>query len=100
MLRAGHTVKKIMRYEDFNKNTVVGEGDGLPAPLIVAFRTILRRASLKLRVRAKPRNKTKNLILKIRGVMGSLARNIVAKTCKRFRSQIESVATADGSFID
>ncbi len=26
-LRAGRTVKEIMSYEDFNKNTVVGEGD-------------------------------------------------------------------------
>ena len=52
------------------------------------------------RVRAKPHDKTKNLILKIRGVMVSLARNIVAKTCKRFRSQIEAVVTAVGIFID
>jgi hypothetical protein len=54
----------------------------------------------ELRVRAKPDNKTKNLILKIRGVMVSLARNFVAKTCKRFRSQIEAVVAAVGSFID
>ncbi len=53
-----------------------------------------------LRVKAKPDNKTKNLILKIRGVMVSLARNIVANTCKRFRTQIEAVVTAVGSFID
>ncbi len=26
-LRAGRTVKEIMSYGDFNKNTVVGEGD-------------------------------------------------------------------------
>ena len=54
----------------------------------------------ELRVKANPDNKTKNLILKIRGVMVSLARNIVAKTCKRFRSQIEAVVTAVGIFID
>jgi hypothetical protein len=54
----------------------------------------------ELRVRAKPHNETKNLILKIMGVMVSLARNIVANTCKRFRSQIEAVVAADGSFID
>jgi hypothetical protein len=47
-----------------------------------------------------PHNKTKNLILKIRGAMGSLAKNIVAKTCKRFRSQIDVVVAADSSFID
>ncbi len=54
----------------------------------------------ELRVREKPHNKTKDLILKIKGVMVSLARNIVANTCKRFRSQIEAVVAADGSFID
>ncbi len=52
------------------------------------------------RVRAKPHDKTKNLILKIRGVMVSLAKSIVAKTCKRFRSQIEAVVAVDGSFTD
>jgi hypothetical protein len=30
----------------------------------------------------------------------SLARNIVANTCKRFRSQTEAVIAADGSFVD
>jgi hypothetical protein len=54
----------------------------------------------ELWVRAKPHNKTKNLILKIRGVMVSLAKNIVAKTFKRFRSQTEVFVAADGSFID
>jgi hypothetical protein len=54
----------------------------------------------ELRVRAKPHNKTKDLILKIKGVMVSLARSIVANTCKRFRSQIEAVVAADGSFIE
>jgi hypothetical protein len=54
----------------------------------------------ELRVKAKPDNKTKHLILKIREVMVSLARNIVAKTCKRFMSLIETVVIAVGSFID
>ncbi|MFN9906933.1 MAG: hypothetical protein ACK56F_12570 [bacterium] len=54
----------------------------------------------ELRVRAKPHNKIKDLILKIKGVMVSLAKNIVANTCKRFRSQIEAVVAADGGFID
>jgi hypothetical protein len=54
----------------------------------------------ELSVRAKPHNKTNDLILKIKGVMVSLARNIVAKTYKRFRSQIEAVVAFDGSFID
>jgi hypothetical protein len=54
----------------------------------------------ELRVRAKAHNKTKKLIPKIRGMMVSLVRNIVAKTSKRFRSQIEAVVAAVGSFID
>jgi hypothetical protein len=54
----------------------------------------------ELRVRAKPHNKTKNRILKIRGMMVSLAKNIVAKTFNKFRSQTEVVVAADGSFID
>jgi hypothetical protein len=54
----------------------------------------------ELRVRAKPHNKTKNPILKSRGVMVSLARTIEANTCNRFRSQIEDVVAADVSFID
>jgi hypothetical protein len=54
----------------------------------------------ELRVRAKPHKKTKDLILKIRKVMVSLARNIVAKTCQRIRSQIEAVVATEGSFTD
>ncbi len=45
----------------------------------------------ELRVRAKPQNKTNDLILKIKGVMVSLARTIVVNTCNRFRSQFEAV---------
>jgi hypothetical protein len=32
--------------------------------------------------------------------MGSLARNTVAKVYKRFRSRIEDIVDADGSFIE
>ena len=53
-----------------------------------------------LRVRAKLRNLTKDLISKIRGVMVSLVGNTVAKACKRFRSRIEAVVAAVGSFIE
>jgi hypothetical protein len=38
--------------------------------------------------------------LKIREVIGSLARNTVAKACKRFMSRIEDVVNADGGFIE
>jgi hypothetical protein len=39
-------------------------------------------------------------ISKIREVVGSLARNIVTKACKRFRSRIEDIVDADDSFIE
>jgi hypothetical protein len=44
-----------------------------------------------MRVRAQlySTTKTKAQILKIREVMESLARNTVARACKRFRSRIE-----------
>jgi len=54
----------------------------------------------ELRVKAKSHNKTKALIPKIRGMMVSLARNTVAKACKRFRSQIETFIAAGGIFIE
>ncbi len=54
----------------------------------------------QLRVNAKSRNKSKDLIQKIKEVVGSLARDTLAKTCTSFRSRIEVVFTADGSFIE
>jgi hypothetical protein len=42
----------------------------------------------------------KDLIQKIKEVMVSLARDTLAKTCTSFRSRIEVVFTADGSFIE
>jgi hypothetical protein len=44
--------------------------------------------------------KAKDLIQKIKEVMGSLARDTLAKACTSFRSRIEVVFTADGSFIE
>jgi hypothetical protein len=49
---------------------------------------------------AKLRNKSKDLIQKIKEVMGSLSRDTLAKACTSFRSRIEVVFTADGSFIE
>jgi hypothetical protein len=49
-------------------------------------------------VSAKSRNKTEDLIQKIKEVMGSLIKNTVAKACKSLMSRIEAVITADGSF--
>jgi hypothetical protein len=77
----------------------VGEGDlasQLPACSPVDY---FAWGVSELRVRAKYHNKTKALISKIREVMGILARNTVAKACRRFRSRIEAVVTADGSYI-
>jgi hypothetical protein len=53
----------------------------------------------ELSVKAKSHNKTKDLISKIKGVVVFLARNTVAKDCKRFRSQIKAVVAAGGIFI-
>ncbi len=51
-------------------------------------------------VKAKPHNKTEDLIVKIKEVMGTLDRDTVAKAYKRYMSRIEAVVTADGSFIE
>jgi hypothetical protein len=54
----------------------------------------------ELRVNAKSRNLLKDLIQKIKEVMGSLDRDTVAKAYTSFRSRIEVVFTADGNFIE
>jgi hypothetical protein len=52
----------------------------------------------ELWVSAKSRNKTEDLILKIKEAVGSLIKNTVVKACKSLMSRIEAVITADGSF--
>ncbi len=47
----------------------------------------------KLKANLKPHNKTKYLLPKIKKVMGSFDRNIMAKACTSFRSRIEAVFT-------
>jgi hypothetical protein len=54
----------------------------------------------ELRVNAKSSNKSKDLIQKIKEVMGAFARDTVAMACMSFRSRIEVVFTADGSFTE
>ncbi len=54
----------------------------------------------ELRVNAKFRNKSKDLIQKMKEVMGSLTRVFLVKACVSFRSGIEVAFTADGSFIE
>ncbi len=51
-----------------------------------------------LRANLKPHNKTENLLPKIKKVMRSFDRNTMAKACMSFRSRMEAVFTADGSF--
>jgi hypothetical protein len=53
----------------------------------------------ELRVNAKSHIKVKDLIQKMKEVVGSLARHTLAKACMIVRSRIEAVFTADGSFI-
>jgi hypothetical protein len=54
----------------------------------------------ELRVKAKFRNKSKDLTQKMKEVMGSFARDTLAKACMSFRPRIEALFTADGSFIE
>jgi hypothetical protein len=53
----------------------------------------------ELRVHAKFHNNFKDLIQKMKELVGFLARDILVKACTSFRSRIEAVFTADGSFI-
>jgi hypothetical protein len=50
------------------------------------------------KVKAKPHNKTEDLIQKIKEVIGSLDRDTVAKACNSFKLKIENVVIADGDF--
>ncbi len=54
----------------------------------------------ELKVKAKSQNKSKDLIQKMKEVMGSLGRDTLAMACMSFRSRIKAVFTADGSFIE
>jgi hypothetical protein len=54
----------------------------------------------ELRVKAKSLKKCKDLIQKMKEVMGSVARDTLAKACTSFRSRIEALFTADGIFIE
>jgi DNA-binding transcriptional regulator/RsmH inhibitor MraZ len=57
------------------------------------------RVTVPLRVRGNLGHKIKDLISLIREVIGSLAKNTMTKSCKRFRSRIEAVIAADDNFI-
>jgi hypothetical protein len=51
-------------------------------------------------VKAKPHNKTEDLILKIKEVMGSFDRDTVAKAYNSYTARIEAFVAADGYFIE
>jgi hypothetical protein len=51
------------------------------------------------KVKAKPQNKTEDLIQKIKEVIGHLDRDTVAKACNSFKLKIENFVTADSDFI-
>jgi hypothetical protein len=53
-----------------------------------------------LRIKAKSRNKFKDLIQKMKELMVSLARDTLAKANTSFRSRIEALFTPGGSFIE
>ncbi len=53
----------------------------------------------ELWVKAKPYNKTEDLIQKIKEVVVSLDRDTVAKASKRYRSGIEDIAITVGHFV-
>jgi hypothetical protein len=53
----------------------------------------------ELRVKAKPHNKTEDLIQKIKEVVAFLDRDTVAKASKRNRSGIEDIVIAVGHFV-
>jgi hypothetical protein len=74
-LRAGRTVKEIMSYGDFNKNTCWEKEIWPPSSPDCSSLDCLACGVFEWRVKAKPHNKTKNLIMKIRGVMVSFAWN-------------------------
>jgi hypothetical protein len=58
------------------------------------------RGVSELWVIAKFRNKSKDLIQKIKEMMGTLARDTLAKAYMSFRSRIDAIFAADGSFIE
>ncbi len=49
-------------------------------------------------VTEKSRSKTKNLIQKMKEVLGSFNRDTVVKACMNLRPRIQAVVNADGSF--
>jgi hypothetical protein len=53
----------------------------------------------ELKVNAAASNNTEDFTKKIKEVMGSFDRDIVARTCRRFCSWIEAVVAAYGDFI-
>ncbi len=99
-LCAGHTMKEMPNWLKENLTVVWVEEIWLPSsPDWKHFDHFVCGVS-ELRVKAKFRNKSDDLIQKMKEVMRSLARETLAKACMSFRSRIEALFTADGSFIE
>ncbi len=89
-LCAGHTVKEMQNWLKENLTEVWVEEVWLPSlPDCKPFDFFVCGVS-ELRVKAKSRNKSKDLIQKMKEVIRSLARDTLAKACTSFRSRIEA----------
>ncbi len=54
----------------------------------------------KIKVKAKPHNRIKDLFQKMKVLVGFLDRDTVAKAYKRFRSRINAFITANNHFLE
>jgi hypothetical protein len=98
-LCAGHTLKEMQNWLKEKLTEVWVEEVWLPSsPDCKSFDYFVCGVS-ELRLKTKSRNKFKDLIQKMKEVMGSLVRDTLAKATTSFRSRIKALFTADGSFI-
>jgi hypothetical protein len=98
-LRTGQTVKEIMNFANIKKRRCGVKEVWPPSspdcnPLDYSVWGVT-----ELKVNAAAHNKTKDLTKKIKELMGSFDRDIVARTSRRFCSWTEAVVAADGNFI-
>ena len=99
-LCAGHTMKEMQKWLKENLTEVWVEEVWLPSsPGCKTFYYFVWGVS-ELKVKAKSRNKSKDLIQKMKEVMGSLGRDTLVKASTSFRARIRALFTADGSFIE
>ncbi len=95
-----HTMKEMQKWLKENLTEVWVEEVWLPSlPGCKTFYYFVCGVS-ELKVKAKSRNKSKDLIQKMKEVMGSLGRDTLVKASTSFRARIGALFTADGSFIE